>query len=159
MTLENVNFGNLSLGFTFLVRLKRLSFKKEMFLTTCGGADIVGAHLKQMKDSNFHFGTTKQFYNEKMLQLNNLAFNRFVNLGVTALPVQYLYTLYYNNSFVTPDQDENTTPGSAAAAYNSYSVGSKCGSKFFFNGTVRAAGIANNRMTEDEINKFFDLIQ
>jgi hypothetical protein len=166
MTLENVNFGNANLGFTWLLRLKRTPLQDREFLTNYDNSDTdikLGCHLSEHQAvGNLHFATAHQFNAKKQLflyaKLPNDA-NKFVKLGIACQPSENVYKMFYESGFLAPNAAYNLPsytyiPGS----YHSFSLGSRFGTEAFTDGTIHILGIANSIMSEAEINQFFNLV-
>jgi hypothetical protein len=163
MTLENVNFGDLSLGFTWLLRLKRNPFSEQAFLEIfdCGSVYFGFHFVEHNSPGKMSLGTSQQFTPTKFVMsriiLPNDA-NQFINIGVTAVPTSGVYTLYYNGSFLT-DVDSGTSDVSQSRdQFLCYSLGYRCKGVHHLNGTYRSVGIVNESLTEAEILKFFSII-
>jgi hypothetical protein len=163
MTLENVNFGDLSLGFTLLLRMKRKPKSQQMFLinTQSVSSDCTqGIRLVENPSArSLRFNSFSQFMSPKFLDVANILpsdENQFFNVGVTGIPSSY--SLFYNSSFVSPTFISSSGTYKAGD-YNFFILGSHCRSGFVTDGTFQSVGIANDKMTEEEINKFFDIIE
>jgi hypothetical protein len=96
LTLENVNFGDLSLGFTWLLRLKRHPAHDTAFLEAFDCVTgYIGAHLVEYPGPNKTcFGTCYQFSPAKRIftanRIMTFDLNQFINIGVTGVPVSVL---------------------------------------------------------------------
>jgi len=164
MTLENVNFGDLSLGLTWLLRLKRQPSSYQAFLENFDcDSDTIGAHLFEWPlQGKINFGTTKQFTPTKDIYSTAIMTsdpNQFVNIGITAVPASELYNLYHNGGFVTDVTTGSHNCGTTNPQPSCFSLGHRIPSQNLLTGTVRAVGIANFSLTEAEISRFFDLVK
>jgi hypothetical protein len=90
MTLENVNFGDLSLGLSFLLRLKRQTKNFQMFLENMNcESKTLGAHLEESQSSHkLFFSPGHESDTNRFIVSNNTVLpsdpNQFVNVGATA---------------------------------------------------------------------------
>jgi hypothetical protein len=163
MTLENVNFTSMSLGFTWLLRLKRTPVKEKVFLKiySCDG-EITGSHLNEVDPVRcLQFSTAQHFTNTQLLQaFNTLSSDagEFMNFGITAAPVSNIYKMFYSDNFVTPGGQGTTSWGTRAEKYDCLSLGSTAGNKNVLDGTVKVVGIASDMMSDTEIREFFELV-
>ena len=164
MTLENVNFGDLSFRLTWLLRLERQPSSCQAFLENfdCDSATS-GAHLfEHHSASRIMFGSTRQFTPTKSITSTAIMTsdpNQFVNIGITAVPASELYNLYHNGGFVTNVTSDSHDWGTTNPQLSCFSLGHRIPSQHLLTGTVRAVGIANFSLTEAEISRFFDLVK
>jgi hypothetical protein len=162
MTLENVNFGDLSLGLTWLLRLKRHPDSHQSFLENFAcDTKVVGGNFVEFNSKNkLSFGTASQFSPTKLVTTNSAIMTsdpeKFINIGITAIPSSVKYRLFYDDSFITDVTEESNNWNSKQSEYRCFSLGHRVNvSGNTISGTVVAVAVANQFMTEDEIREFF----
>jgi hypothetical protein len=164
MILQDFDFGDLSLGFTWLLRLSRVAKVPVIFLGNFAMSDKnFGSHLSENSyHKTLQFSTAQQFSNTRILKKYGLLTpdsTEFFNIGVTALPGNKTFKLFCNGKFVTPELDQPDSWGRPSAEFDCFSVGSACGNSDFVEGTVKVVAVANQLMTEAEINRQFQLFE
>jgi hypothetical protein len=169
LRLENFNIGDVSLGFTWLLRVKRQFVRRyrKYFLSahTCSSNCTWGSYLYEYSpfssSNKLRFSTSNQFPQRKSITSNlpnSPDSNEFVNIGVTAVPVKYMYQMYYNGEFVKLASDYNFTSAAASGEFSCFTIGGRCNSVDPMNATVKLVAMANSWMTQNEISEFFHLI-
>jgi hypothetical protein len=166
MVLENVNFGNFSLEFTWLLRLRRQPSAHQYFMTNfdCVSKEFGGHLVEYPLNSGLYFGTCKQFQTTRRVYSNTPVLtsnsDEFVNVGVVGIPSSDSYSLFAGSSFITNTTREQNNCFTHRDVYACFHLGYRADKipSVTLNGTVRAVGITNKAMTVEEINNFFEFV-
>jgi hypothetical protein len=167
MTLKNVNFGDFSLGFTWLLRLKRQPSSHRYFMTNfdCLSTEL-GSHFIEYPDaSRLYFGTCNQFQpTRKVFSTNRIMPNdssEFTNIAIVGRPWLNSYSLFLNSSFIIDTITSDNDHFSHRDSYECFNLGYRSDRhpNVVLTGIVRAVGITNQTLALEEINKFFQTVQ
>jgi hypothetical protein len=161
LTLENFPVTDWSPGLTWLLRLKGIS-NRQFFIHNyaCTKSNFAGHLAEYPSARDLLWDSDKTHTNRQRFAAQTLLTddpNEFMNIGITAVPVNNEYTMYYNGEFVTSVIHESVSSLGFAKDLDCFMVGQSGlngGGKL--TGTVRIIGIANYSMTLNEINSFFD---
>jgi hypothetical protein len=164
MTLENVNFGDLSLGFTWLLRFKRHPKVPSSLFENfdCDSLSYGAAVWEFRKIGKFFFGSARQFHPTRLVGPADAIVtsdpNEFVNFSVTGVPVAVNYSLYHNGHFVNDVTEEADDNGNRKPNFRCFSLMHRPPMSYATAGTVRIVAVADDVMTESEINKFLEIV-
>jgi hypothetical protein len=166
MTLENVNFGDLSLGFTWLLRLKRKPGNQPFLEVFNCESQKTGAHLWESYSNKYDmkFKSEDKVSPEFSIKStgNQLPSdsNQMINLGLSAVPILSEYKLFIGTRFLSDSESDKSgsTSDKNFPPNFCFSLGHRMGKSEFLTGTVRAVGLAAHDTTEDEINQFFEIV-
>jgi hypothetical protein len=161
LTLENFPITDWSPGLTWLLRLKRIVGKTQFFINNyaCTNDNNAGHLVEYPSARDLMWDSGKTHTNRQRFTAQTLLTddpNEFMNIGITAVPVNNEYTMYYNGEFVTSVIHESVSSLGFAKDLDCFIVGQNKNGRFKLTGTVRIIGIANYSMTLNEINSFFD---
>jgi hypothetical protein len=168
MTLENVNFFNLTLGLTILLRIRRESRNQPFIDMYNCDTHKSGMHIwETITNRNFIFKTENQLNPALSVFSKNHPLptdpTEFSNIGVAGRPPTLSglsnFSLFHQTSFLAESNlSFMSTPTQPQPQFCCFCLGCRLENGKSLVGIIRSVGISDTVLTADEINGFFEQV-
>jgi hypothetical protein len=155
MFMSDAEFGNMSLGFTWMIRLNQQQADRNLLLQSKNSPNHDGGAHFTTRHRTLHFTTAQQFTKTRRIQTSDYLptdETEFFNSAVTALPANNTFKLFYDRNFCSLTLNATSNWGNKADSYRYFRMA------YGLTGIVKFVTIADQLMTEEEIRKSFDLL-